>query len=603
MAWKLAFVQDDAYIYFRYVANAVAGHGPVFNVGERVEGYTSPAWLALLLLARLLLQDIIGFARVIGLLFGGGLIALAYLFARERARDGHNSVGITAALMVGGCPALAYWAGAGLETSLYCLLFSLSLLLFVRRSYLLAATLGALVWTRPEGPYVVALLLITEAVVEGRYPRFMFRCAGAALLIWLPGLLFRWWYFHSLLPNPFYAKVLFDSQQLLGGLGYAWSFFRDQPYFLIGLLTPLVRWRRSDDITKSTWIVTAGSSAYVILIGGDTLKVHRFFLPLLLPLAYLTADSIWQIAARWPRVKPAAILIGVTLLLSGAATAWQWRSVAGSAERERALTYNMEQLYASMSACDSAPFSVAMTTIGAFGYHADRHHVIDMLGLTDTTVARHPEHLPIGTGSTWKERKFNAAYILNRAPDYIVFSTGIKPSAPAERALLRYPQFLESYRPMFYITHLYPETTEYVLDVAFRKVRPVTGALEASYPVEFVDQFFAGELLMSAGNPSDAIAAYDRALAACGNRRPWVDLLYRRATCLAMMGKGREAYVLLSQILVQDSLAVGPHRDLYVTALVAGNQTKALIHRRFLEQLTPCELPFLDSLAQAGTKR
>ena len=30
--------------------NLVAGHGPVFNLGERVEAYTSPAWLALLAL-------------------------------------------------------------------------------------------------------------------------------------------------------------------------------------------------------------------------------------------------------------------------------------------------------------------------------------------------------------------------------------------------------------------------------------------------------------------------------------------------------------------------------------------------------------------------
>ena len=32
---------DDPFITFRYAANALAGHGPVFNVGERVEGFTS----------------------------------------------------------------------------------------------------------------------------------------------------------------------------------------------------------------------------------------------------------------------------------------------------------------------------------------------------------------------------------------------------------------------------------------------------------------------------------------------------------------------------------------------------------------------------------
>jgi hypothetical protein len=39
---------DDAYIVFRYADNLLAGLGPVFNAGERVEGFTSPLWLLLL---------------------------------------------------------------------------------------------------------------------------------------------------------------------------------------------------------------------------------------------------------------------------------------------------------------------------------------------------------------------------------------------------------------------------------------------------------------------------------------------------------------------------------------------------------------------------
>src|SRR5437899_3915697 len=46
-AW-LRFGIDDAFINFRYAANLAAGLGPVFNPGERVEGYTAPAWVLLL---------------------------------------------------------------------------------------------------------------------------------------------------------------------------------------------------------------------------------------------------------------------------------------------------------------------------------------------------------------------------------------------------------------------------------------------------------------------------------------------------------------------------------------------------------------------------
>jgi hypothetical protein len=36
---------DDSYIFLRYAENFASGHGPVFNPGERVEGYSSPLWM------------------------------------------------------------------------------------------------------------------------------------------------------------------------------------------------------------------------------------------------------------------------------------------------------------------------------------------------------------------------------------------------------------------------------------------------------------------------------------------------------------------------------------------------------------------------------
>ena len=42
--WESRWVQDDAYISFRYARNLVEGNGLVFNVGERVEGYTNFLW-------------------------------------------------------------------------------------------------------------------------------------------------------------------------------------------------------------------------------------------------------------------------------------------------------------------------------------------------------------------------------------------------------------------------------------------------------------------------------------------------------------------------------------------------------------------------------
>jgi len=42
---KRTWVGEDAFIFFRYVDNLINGHGLVFNIGERVEGFTSPLWV------------------------------------------------------------------------------------------------------------------------------------------------------------------------------------------------------------------------------------------------------------------------------------------------------------------------------------------------------------------------------------------------------------------------------------------------------------------------------------------------------------------------------------------------------------------------------
>jgi arabinofuranosyltransferase len=48
MGYARRWVSEDAFIDLRVVRHLLAGHGPVFNLGERVEAYTNPLWVALL---------------------------------------------------------------------------------------------------------------------------------------------------------------------------------------------------------------------------------------------------------------------------------------------------------------------------------------------------------------------------------------------------------------------------------------------------------------------------------------------------------------------------------------------------------------------------
>jgi arabinofuranosyltransferase len=48
LAWNRRWMSDDGLIVLRTVRQILAGNGPVFNAGERVESNTSTLWTYLL---------------------------------------------------------------------------------------------------------------------------------------------------------------------------------------------------------------------------------------------------------------------------------------------------------------------------------------------------------------------------------------------------------------------------------------------------------------------------------------------------------------------------------------------------------------------------
>src|SRR5262245_7250535 len=75
------FVSDDAYISFRYARN-LAEHGQlVFNLGERVEGYTNFLWTLLLAGGIKLGVSPVVASRFLGVAFAVGTLAVAVRLA------------------------------------------------------------------------------------------------------------------------------------------------------------------------------------------------------------------------------------------------------------------------------------------------------------------------------------------------------------------------------------------------------------------------------------------------------------------------------------------------------------------------------------------
>src|SRR6185312_6613950 len=113
----LWFVCDDAYITFRYARNLAHGLGPVWNAGERVEGYTNFLWMLLASLAERFGREP---GDVMTMLSAACALATIVLVAVAWRRRGAG--GVYAAALLATSSGFAAWATSGLETAAFGLL-------------------------------------------------------------------------------------------------------------------------------------------------------------------------------------------------------------------------------------------------------------------------------------------------------------------------------------------------------------------------------------------------------------------------------------------------------------------------------------------------
>lgn len=118
LGWSRRWNGDDAFIVFRVVEHILDGHGAVYNIGERVEAVTSPVWLALLVVARVVVPAPVEWlAVVMGLAFAVAGLGLAMIGARRLEPRAGRLIPVGALVWIGLSPAWDF-ATSGLETGL-----------------------------------------------------------------------------------------------------------------------------------------------------------------------------------------------------------------------------------------------------------------------------------------------------------------------------------------------------------------------------------------------------------------------------------------------------------------------------------------------------
>ncbi len=510
----LSFIQDDAFIYLRYVKNFLAGRGLVFNGGEFVEGYTGFLWLLLLIIGTLLGANPVWLIRALSSAFGLavilGLIPLTRCFLENQFRKNESIAKLLLLLPSFGVAFTAgfiYWSTSGMETSLFAFLFIATFYFKLKASKAFVFTAILLALARPEGTFVVLILMLSDLLFVKfnggkNLPEFFLKELLMFVLPVLIYFLFRLYYYGEIFPNTFYAKTGSEYFYLKRGMKYFLDFWGNTysfALFALPFLYAAVKYYRKYYVFLSVNIIVT-YSIYVILIGGDVLPSIRFFIPIL-PLLFL----ILSLAIRdfsfylTERLKPGAknILLLLTFVSVIAAIVnnfninnnllLKWRAY------ERGLVFKMK-LYANwvneVREINGKPLTVALSTIGAFSYYSNSR-VLDIIGLTDSYIAHHPEEVKGIAGRItvkWKERHYNVNYVLSRKPDYVIFPAGAKPASYPEVALFASPVFRKNY----YLTLFYSSKFYQLLPV-FKLIpdslKTSRNSVQTSCDIQFVEDY------------------------------------------------------------------------------------------------------------------
>jgi arabinofuranosyltransferase len=406
--------QDDAFISFRYAGHLLEGHGLVYNIGERVEGYTNLSWTLLIAgwMALGVAPELA--AALMGAVAQGFCTGLAGWVGARLGGPWGAAAGVLLLFDLHG----ALEAVEGLETSTYAAMVGLGTWWYLKEGerHWLGSTLlfGVAALTRPEAPLLAAALhaggLLGADNAELRWIRLRKAILAGGFLAVVLGALtsWRWLYYGEMLPNTYYAKVggtawLRGFQYLLG------HFFRHPGIYVLGVWGMVVARREARGLHLGAAALVLAQVVWIVRVGGDFKPTGRFLMPILPILAGYGGVGIgYLMQVGWKR----AALLGVVAVSLGS-VAWHWAEVEASALDRRANLEARRTLGLFLKAHLPPETVIAIHSAGVVPYFAGLT-TIDMWGLTDHHIARAPVG-DFGDGIAGHE-KSDPAYVFSRDP-------------------------------------------------------------------------------------------------------------------------------------------------------------------------------------------
>jgi hypothetical protein len=405
---------DDAMISMRYARNLAAGDGLIWNIGERVEGYTNLLWTLVMALVHLPGIPEAYTSLVVMLINWALLIGILWLVSAVLRRLGVGSVWQYVTLLLLALDQnLIHWTFSGFETTLTAFLAMLSLwALLAGRTRLFAVALALLPLTRSDAGLIALLLGLLYLWEQRATPRPAVLLLALTTLPAVGQIVFRLAYYGDLLPNTYFQKMSpqIDERTVIG-LSYALRLFD----YLLPLALLLVAVFLAGVDRRLRWLAAAVGAqiAYMIYAGGDAFQDLRFFAPVV-PFVYLCAGAAADRLTSGARPLAVGLLAG--LMIAAAPLARHDSHLLALEPSPAELQWTV--LAQIIDANTPPDTRILVTGAGTIPYFLEEYSFIDGLGLNDRHIARLE---PPFNGIWLGHNKFDYTYVYDqRQPDLVV---------------------------------------------------------------------------------------------------------------------------------------------------------------------------------------
>lgn len=457
------YLSDDSLISLRYTDRFLQGKGLTWNDNERpVEGYSNLSWIILISIFGKLGFNLILSLRLAGLICSISVLYIIYLYYKDKD---FNALFVGLSFLI--CTsAFATWTIAGLEQPLYTLSICLmiysvfkiiDLYNFRKYNWLLSISLAVLVISRPDGVLfsVITSFFFFFFLLYQKRPykfiiAFLIKILSLPIIFYVSQLLFRLNYYGEWLPNTAFVKAKVTLYTIWIGLIYsARAFINTLPFSIIGILF-IIYFSIVKKNSKFIYLLAVMGSwvVYVTLVGGDIFPAFRHFVLVYVILTYALIEGFIKCNFKFFKTKyflaiftficiPCYLYLQINYSSNKIVKheKWEWDGLLLGEFLKRGF-YKQQPL-------------LGVTAAGCIPYSSNLP-CLDMLGLNDYYIARHPPK-DYAKGGYIGHELGDVNYILKRNSDILIFTVGQStPSFRIGEELKKNNEFLRKYKPVLF---------------------------------------------------------------------------------------------------------------------------------------------------------